>query len=311
MKKIRLGFCDMWQGFSKENNWFTNTLRQRFDIEIVDDPDFLIFGQPGKEHRRYKCVKIYFGVESFDPNWRICDYALTCNYLDDQRHFRLPLYVLYTSAERIKEARGDIQREIPPKFCSFVVSNAGKKKTQRRVDFFHALSRYRQVDSGGRYLNNIGGPIPGGSGGKVKFLSEYKFNIAFENESKPGYTTEKIVEAFLAGTVPIYWGNPRIAEDFNPESFINAHQFASDEELIRCIARVDEDESLYAQILAKTPLGSDALEQFFDKESFHAFFQRVFSTPAKSFARRLFDFPQVRRHAFRFPGLTCKAQSTE
>ena len=182
MQPVRLNFCDMWEGFSKENNWFTNTLRQWFDIEIAEDPDFLIFGHPRKEHRLYKCVNIYFGVESFDPDWRICDYALTCNYIDDDRHYRLPLYVLYTSAEKLMRAREHLPAEIPSRFCSFVVSNAGKKKTQRRVDFFHALSRYKLVDSGGRCLNNIGSPIPGGSAGKIKFLSQYKFNIAFENE---------------------------------------------------------------------------------------------------------------------------------
>lgn len=279
MKKIRLGFCDMWEGFSKENNWFTNTLRQRFDIEIVDDPDFLIFGQPGKEHRRYKCVKIYFGVESFDPDWRLCDYALTCNHLEDQRHFRLPLYVLYASAEKLLKAREDLSREIPPKFCSFVVSNAGKKKTQRRVDFFHALSRYRQVDSGGRYLNNIRGPIPGGSGGKVKFLSQYKFNIAFENESKLGYTTEKIVEAFLAGTVPIYWGNPRIAEEFNPDSFINAHNFTDDEQLVGHLLRLNQDDALYRLIATRPPLTDLQVRRFFDLDAFSAFFDGIFSRP--------------------------------
>lgn len=278
MKKVRLGFCDMWEGFSAENNWFTNTLRQWFDLEITDNPDFLIFSQPGKQHRRFKCVKIYFGVESFDPNWRICDYALTCNRLDDPRHFRLPLYVLYASPERLLEARKTMPSQVPPGFCSFVVSNAGKKKTQRRVDFFHALSRYRQVDSGGRYLNNIGSPISGGSREKVDFLSKYKFNIAFENESKPGYTTEKIVEAFLAGTVPIYWGNPLIAEEFNPESFINAHDFPVERDLLNYIIHLDRNALQYERT-RKAPVFSDLQSHSSEKEpAFRNFLQRVFAT---------------------------------
>jgi hypothetical protein len=279
MQKVRLDFCDMWEGFSKEDNWFTNTLRQWFDIEISDEPDFLIFGQPGKNHRHYKCVKIYFGVESFDPNWRICDYALTCNYLNDPRHFRLPLYVLYAPAKRLLEARETTLSRIPPGFCSFVVSNGGKKKTQRRVDFFHALSRYKQVDSGGRYLNNIGGPIPGGSAGKIKFLSQYKFNIAFENESKTGYTTEKIVEAFMAGAVPIYWGNTRIAQEFNPDSFINAHNFADDEQLSRHLLRMNQDEGLYRSVACQPPLTNLQSQQYLHSNALRDFFAGVFSSP--------------------------------
>jgi hypothetical protein len=286
MQKVRLDFCDMWEGFSKEDNWFTNTLRQWFDIEISEEPDFLIFGQPGKQHRRYRCVKIYFGVESFDPNWRICDFALTCNYNDDPRHYRLPLYVLYTTAAKLIEARRNTPEAIPPKFCSFVVSNGGKKKTQRRVDFFHALSSYKKVDSGGRYLNNIGGPIPGGSMGKIKFLSQYKFNIAFENESKPGYTTEKIAEAFLAGTIPIYWGSPRIIEEFDPGSFIDAGAFSGDTDLIRFIMELDKDECHYRDMASKQPLTGSRLEKFFDLDAFAAFFQCVFSSQKPSTRNR-------------------------
>lgn len=53
----------------------------------------------------------------------------------------------------------------------------------------------------------------------------YKFSIAFENAWYPGYTSEKIVTSMLAGTIPIYWGNPDISREFNSASFINCHDF--------------------------------------------------------------------------------------
>ena len=65
------------------------------------------------------------------------------------------------------------------------------------MNFFQRLSRRKRVDSGGRAFNNIGGPIPAGSPAKLDFLRAYKFNLAFENASLPGYTTEKIVEAYV------------------------------------------------------------------------------------------------------------------
>lgn len=280
MKTVLLDFCDMWDGFSKEDNWFVNTLRGNFPVEISDRPDFLIFGQPGKQHRRYHCTKIYFGVESFDPDWRICDYAMTCNHIDDERHFRLPLYVLYASAEALLHARRTARLALPSKFCSFVVSNAGKRKTRRRIDFFSLLDKRERVDSGGRYLNNIGGALPGGSAEKIRFLSEYKFNIAFENESKPGYTTEKIVEAFLAGTVPVYWGNLLINGEFNPGSFVNAHDFADDEALVDHLLRLHRDDALYRSIATQPPLTDRQSRKFFDMDAFNAFFEGVFSRPS-------------------------------
>ena len=60
---------------------------------------------------------------------------------------------------------------------------------------------------------------------KIGFQSRYKFSIAFKNFECPGYSTEKILDAFAARTIPIYWGNKRIVEDFNSEAFINAYDF--------------------------------------------------------------------------------------
>ena len=67
--------------------------------------------------------------------------------------------------------------------------------------------QYKHIDSGGKYKNNIGAPVAD----KLAFLSEGKFNIAFENSSANGYTTEKLIEAFAAGTIPLYWGDESVS----------------------------------------------------------------------------------------------------
>lgn len=41
---------------------------------------------------------------------------------------------------------------------------------------------------------------------KLKTLGVYNFVLAFENTDYPGYITEKIIHAFMAGAVPLYWG---------------------------------------------------------------------------------------------------------
>ena len=72
------------------------------------------------------------------------------------------------------------------------------------MDFFVKLSKYKQVDSGGRTLNNIGGPVED----KMEFIKDYRFVISFENAEYPGYTTEKIIQPMFVDSIPIYWGNP-------------------------------------------------------------------------------------------------------
>jgi hypothetical protein len=37
-----------------------------------------------------------------------------------------------------------------------------------------------------------------------------------ESCQEPGYFTEKIIDCFLTGTIPIYWGDPNIRDIFNP-----------------------------------------------------------------------------------------------
>ena len=47
---------------------------------------------------------------------------------------------------------------------------------------FNALSEYKHILSGGRYFNNVGGPIKD----KCKFQTNNKFAIAFKNQPKIG-----------------------------------------------------------------------------------------------------------------------------
>ena len=57
--------------------------------------------------------------------------------------------------------------------------------------------------------------------------NDHRFSIAFESSPHAYYVTEKIVNSFLAGTIPIYWGNVDINTYFNPRSFINVASFSS------------------------------------------------------------------------------------
>jgi len=53
-------------------------------------------------------------------------------------------------------------------------------------------------------LNNLYSPE------LLRFLSEYKFMIAFENAACPDYITEKFWRPLVMGVIPIYFGSPTI-----------------------------------------------------------------------------------------------------
>ena len=124
-----------------------------------------------------------------------------------------------------------------------MVSN---RKGDVRDRFFELLSKYKRVDSAGRWLNNIGGTVSD----KLKFIASYKFSIAFENGSHPGYTTEKIFEPMLVDSLPIYWGNPLVNLDFNPRSFVNYYDHNSLDALVDWVIELDRNDDLYCQHLA-------------------------------------------------------------
>jgi len=281
-QKVSLDFCNFYPGFRKTHNFFMQVLSERFDVHICDQPDFVIFSD-GPTHQQwlYNCVRIYFSSESFRPDFRKYDYAFTCHDLDDPRHMRLPYYVPATHVDQLLKGDEDPAAILAAKkkFCAFIVSNGHPKKTRRRIEFFHKLSRYKKVDSAGAVLNNVGFRIPDGLKGKREFLRDYKFNIAFENESLPGYTTEKITDAMLARALPIYWGNPRIAEEFNAKSFLNARDFQTDEELLDRIMELDQDDSKYLEYAREPYLKKDKPNEFFSHTRLLDQFDRIFNTP--------------------------------
>lgn len=58
-------------------------------------------------------------------------------------------------------------------------------------------------------------------GSEKKRLWNSMFSICVENSSNRGYHTEKIIDAFLSKTIPIYWGCPNLEElGYDPNGFI-------------------------------------------------------------------------------------------
>src|SRR5580658_9247224 len=106
-RKVRIDFCDFLPNFSKTNNYFFKLLSERFDVELCDQPDFLIYACYGHEHRLHSGVRIFFSGESNMPDYRVCDYSLACVKIDDPRHLQFPLYNIFGEPEEIMKKNDD------------------------------------------------------------------------------------------------------------------------------------------------------------------------------------------------------------
>jgi hypothetical protein len=90
--------------------------------------------------------------------------------------------------------------------------------------------------------------------GLINKYSNCIFIIAMENSIGDGYVTEKIVNAFYSGAIPIYWGSANINDFFNKEAFINVSDFKDLDECIDYIVNLSKEKINYMQ---KQPIYND------------------------------------------------------
>lgn len=222
---VRVAFARMWQGFDPLDFFksFLKGVLDEFDFQLAEHPDFLIYGPYGGSlPASGNAVRIYFGCENVRPDMRECDWAFSYDYDEVVRHPRHLRAVFHSDERFIKPALDPaVGRAGKRKFCNFIYGN----RVPFREEFCRRLSAYKPVDCPGKALNNMPSfDQPGGKPwweSKLDFIAEYKFTIAFENSSHPGYNTEKIFQPMFVNSVPIYWGDPLIHRDYNPRSFVN------------------------------------------------------------------------------------------
>lgn len=206
-------------------------------------------------------IKVSFIGEAIEPDFNVFDYCVgfSDSFKDNPAFLRLPSpYHMFSEFLKEKEnpiktpaqARAELERKSG--FCSFLYSNP--KANPVRDQLFYEISAYKKVDSLGRHLNNVSTPGTGYIGHKgegVLIKANYKFSISSENSCFRGYTSEKLLTSLEAHSLPIYWGNPNVADDINPECFIDAGKMSGMDELISVIERFDNDDALWCEMVSK------------------------------------------------------------
>lgn len=265
MKTLKIKFIDQWPGFPGKDSFIYKLINKDYNIELSDTPDYVIDAGNGYDHLNYDCVKIFWNGENIIPDFNSFDYAMGFDHLQfGDRYERVPHFVLYREFAGLK---GGARKVADPKkllergFCSFVVSNGNA--VPLREYFYKELSKYKPIASGGRYLNNVGGPVPD----KLAFCSQYKFNIAIENSISPGYTTEKIMQPLTVNSVPIYYGNPTVETDFLEGCMVRIKDKNDVERAIETVIALDKDDDRYLQMAQAPCLTMNSPEYYFDKMS--------------------------------------------
>ena len=260
-EKIKIDFCGFWDGFNKTENLLSDILKELYEIEISEHPDFLIvsvFGQPFS-YTNYDCVRILDTGEPLSPDFSVFDYAIGFDHIDfpdaygESRYYRYPF--CFYHFDRVKkfsggmpysEAREALEQKVY--FCNFIYGHPSARGEREAI--FETLQKYKRVEAAGSFLNNMpeGKAVPF-SEKKIDFQRKCKFSIACESICYPGFVTEKIIDPMRAHSVPVYYGNPLVEKEFNPEAMINLGSFSSFEEGIDKVIEADQNDEIYLRML--------------------------------------------------------------
>lgn len=282
----------------------------------ADDPDIVFYsnmfvstehidtftGKNGKSHTDYspKVKKIFCTGEDFsnyasvvNQGSEYCAIGTTAyehpRYLKLQLHNPTASWGLYDESKLVEtpfdwllqKRNGKDVLSKKTHFCGVVQNST----VPTRVELFEKLSAYKFVRASGGWITNVAPeeatiayPRIDGEGyrSKVNFLNSCKFSIQVQSSNTSYFTHEKMIQAYAANTIPIFFGNDKILEDgFNPKSFINCHEYASIDEVVERVKMVDQNDELFTSMIEEPIFLNNQLPYYFDPEYLNSFIERV------------------------------------
>ena len=245
---LRVALMNVARGYTE--NLVFQIIKSMVDVEITTPRNAqLIIKGPYKEKNKFakyknklvskNAVVLFDSAENTRYGDVKADYYITHDLgVSDPRHIRIPhWYNVIDWRHKGLPELGETKRfgrsisidelMAPRSINSFIdreeaaVIFAGHLR-EPRGSIIEAIKKQMKVVGYGRafdaeILNHNNSGIQ-----KQDILKKYKFNICPENSLGIGYYTEKVVEAYAAGCIPIYWSDHNVSHDFNEKSFINA-----------------------------------------------------------------------------------------
>jgi hypothetical protein len=274
MKPLRIGYCGFWATWEADKSTLWTKVVQPAaaaigrravlqphleDAEVVlhslpgvSTPNGLMYAMP-REARAFRGPRICYSGENLRGPGDLLDnprqFLMACMRIDAPNYARLPNY-LDAAMRRTRPLP-----VTPALMCSFLASNTtlgeGVQFRQRLfLCMLEDFGRERTVYSGGAACNNLGSVVSRRHTGA--WLRHFRWNIAAENSYEPGYVTEKLVQAKIAGSVPIYMGAPDFHLDVNPKAVVNVRDFGgSINAVLAAVRHIDDDPRAYAAMRAE------------------------------------------------------------
>jgi hypothetical protein len=240
-----------------------------FHSIVESSPNRWSIGYSKFDHQRYlrqpSCV---FDIWTLFDESRLVDSPL--NWLTETRNFdkiskRNTRFCSITQA-----SHNDFREIIFNKLCEYkTVTSSGPWK--QNIDQKEELNKYRWLAA--EYIGRNDGLT---YREKIEFFQKYKFNIAIHYTNTDYIVQEKIIHAFFSGAIPIFFGNKLILEEgFNPDSFINLHNFDDLNSFLELVKKIDSDHSLYRKYIEAPIFLDNKLPEYYDFDYTLNFLEKI------------------------------------
>lgn len=280
--------------------WLNNFIKNNFDFK--DKIVFCSIGGKRKSIENYKIhPKIFFSGESLEKPIRysllkedkmnytkffferifneykdllINDVDLSISYSknDNPKYIRFPYWMMYVFNPTCNYK--DIKKRVEEINEIKVISNINKAVVINKHDVFgtrskicNDISSVINIEYAGKWKNTTSDLWNKYNNKKIEYIKQFKYNICAENMDAPNYVTEKLFDAFLAGTIPIYHGaenNPE-PDIINKERIVLWNFKGDNCENIKLLKKLQSDDNFYYKFTNQPKLLKNASEIIYDK----------------------------------------------
>jgi hypothetical protein len=256
--QIKILYINFWND-PFNDTYFSDFIKINLNCEIIhvnpnQNPDILIASVNGNindiDKINAKCKIFYYGenLNRYPPYNNIellkskFDILVGFKYTNKKEKFlRFPLWLIYYPFYNFNY-KNNIINYLENKYKENIAKNKNKFATLisrhdrggQRTVIYNILSKYGDIYCPGNFNNNTP-KIGSTQKEKIVYISNSIYNICPENSIYEGYTTEKIFQAFEAGTIPLYWGY-----DLPEKEILNYNKY--------CYCKIENDNILTRQI---------------------------------------------------------------
>lgn len=225
MKSVKI----IWPCYHKEiihfksinNSWINYSSLSNADIKIYIDSPEMPNGEVALMVEPYSIHPNQYAHIRSRANQLKAILSYDCDYFGSLSNF---VQIPPPFGEWVNEQERGIHQKT--KNISFIAST---KNFCQEHNFRQqiALKLANKVDLYGRGRNEINR--------KIEALKDYRFSICMENYIADLYYTEKLLDCFLSGTIPIFWGTKNIGKIFNINGMVFLDDVLSEKIKIECL----------------------------------------------------------------------------